>query len=378
MDTIKRTRDVLTGAADLEHLHTLERFPVFMGCVDTPPEQDIAADMVWGIGRESGAIQLKELIPLDVLYQSFHNSGVVGAIWMDHHRSLAKFLSRLRPKSVLEIGGAHGILANEFHREERIPWVILEPNPSPMEGCEATFIKGFFDEKFSYAGEFDAVVHSHVFEHMYEPDRFVAQLAGLIPEGKHLVFSVPNLSVMLERKYTNCLNFEHTVFIAEPYIELLLSRHGFRIVAKEYFLDDHSIFVAAVRDSSAPPAKMPSELYEKNRRLYLDYVEFHQKLIADLNAKIRKYEEPVYLFGAHVFAQYLIAFGLDTSRIRSLLDNDHTKQGRRLYGTNLMVESPEVLAGQAAPVVILRAGVFNEEIRAGIRDKINAATIFLD
>lgn len=378
MKTIERTRDVVTGAADLEDLHTLPRFPVFMGCVDHPPADDLAADMVWAIGRESGAIQLRQLIPLDILYQSFHNSGVVGAIWMDHHRSLSKFLARLKPRSVLEIGGAHGILAKEYHQSSKIPWTILEPNPSPIGGCEASFIKGFFDEKFTYDEEFDAVVHSHVFEHMYEPDKFVAQLAGLIPPGKHLVFSVPNLGVMLERKYTNCLNFEHTVFIAEPYVELLLSRHGFRIVDKEYFLDDHSIFFAAVRDDDVDSVTLSPELYARNRSLYLDYVEFHKKLIAELNSTIHAYAQPVYLFGAHVFAQYLIAFGLDTSRIRSLLDNDKTKQGRRLYGTNLMVESPVVLAGQAEPVVILRAGVFNEEIKAGIRHKINPGTIFLD
>ena len=46
---------------------------------------------------------------------------------------------------------------------------------------------------------------------------------------------------MLKRKYTNCLNFEHTVFITEPYVDYLLSKNGFKLIDKEYFKEDHSI-----------------------------------------------------------------------------------------------------------------------------------------
>ena len=84
------------------------------------------------------------------------------------------------------------------------------------------------------------------------------------------------------------------------------------------------------------------------------------------------------IFGAHVFAQYLIEFGLDTGRIVSLLDNDAKKQGRRLYGTSLMVQSPRVLKDVRDPVVILKAGVYNQEIKDDILGKINPATTFLE
>ena len=88
--------------------------------------------------------------------------------------------------------------------------------------------------------------------------------------------------------------------------------------------------------------------------------------------------QPVYLFGAHVFAQYLIAFGLDTSRIVSLLDNDPKKQGKRLYGTTLLVQSPAVLRGDRRPTVILKAGVYNEEIKDDMLANINESTTFFE
>ena len=38
------------------------------------------------------------------------------------------------------------------------------------------------------------------------------------------------------------------------------------------------------------------------------------------------------------------------------------KQGKRLYGTNFMVKSPEILKEKGEVNVILRAGSYNDEI----------------
>jgi SAM-dependent methyltransferase len=378
VELIERTRCAVTGSQDLETIDTLRSFPVFMGCVTSPEKDDLRADLCWAISRQSGLIQLKKLIPLEVLYPESHGAGGVGVVWEKHHKAFAQFLHGVAPGAVLEVGGGHGILARNYQALAAIPWTILEPNPSPVEGCNARFIRAFFDDKFVFDGPVDAVVHSHVFEHFYEPDQFMRHLAGFIKPGKHLVFTLPNMQVMLERKYTNCLNFEHTIFITEPYIEFLLARHGFRLARKQYYLADHSIFYSAVRDPSVKAAPLPDGLYEKNRKLYGDYVDYHARLIEDLNRKMRAATGKVYLFGAHIFSQSLIEFGLDASRITCLLDNDSRKQGRRLYGTSLYVNSPQILREVDSPTVVLKAGVYNDEIRNDILKNINPAATFLE
>lgn len=378
MKTIERNADIISGDEDLERLHTFSRFPVFMGCTVAPQAEDTLFDMSFWISRGSGMIQLNPLLPLDVLYPEAHGAGCVGALWAKHHQALADFIAKFKPSSVLEIGGAHGILATNYQKTKRIPWTILEPNPTPVAECEATIIKGFFDENFHFQGEVDAVVHSHVFEHIYQPEQFMRHLSAFMAIGSKLIFSLPNMETMLERKYTNCINLEHTAFLTEPYIEYLLAKHGFRLLSKEYFMDDHSIFYASVRDPSVKPVDLPGNLYHKNKKLYLDYVEYHEELIKEINSKIKNARQAVYLFGAHVFAQYLIAFGLDTSRVVKLLDNDLNKQGKRLYGTNLMVDSPKALAQLANPIVILKAGVYNQEIKADILNNINDKVVFLE
>jgi len=378
MQIQERDQCVITHKHDLEDLHGVDSFPVFMGCVSTPPQKDVRADMHWSISRSSGMIQLNKPLPLEILYPESHGSGGIGALWDQHHKAFAKFVSKSNPHSVLEIGGAHGILAREFKQFGKVPWTIIEPNPSPVEGCEARFIKGFFDDKFTSTETYDTIVHSHVFEHIYEPDQFMQHLAGYMSKGQNLIFSLPNMREMLKRKYTNCINFEHTVFLTETYIEFLLAKYGFRLVEKQYFREDHSIFFSTVRDASIQPSELPPNLYEENKKLYMDFIQYHEELIADLNQKMEKMDHPIYLFGAHVFAQYLIACGLKTEKIISLLDNDPNKQGKRLYGTGLIVQSPKILRDIDRPCVILKAGFYNQEIKEDILGNINKTVTFLE
>lgn len=361
-----REECALIGQGALSHLHTFENFPVFMGCTDAPQDQDVFADMSWWISANSGAIQLRNLLPLEVLYPESHGAGQVGKIWRDHHSALADFLSVSRPSAVFEIGGSHGILESLYQNHEEIPWTILEPNPSPILDSKATFVKGFFDEDFRFSGDFDTVVHSHVLEHIYEPAKFMSALRRFMPEGTELIFSVPNMAEMMRRMYSNCLNFEHTIFLTEDYVEYLLANNGFKLLRKQLFQDDHSIFFQALRTDRVEALSLTENLFERHSLLFSNWLDHYRNLVSLVNEQIRNVQGPVFVFGAHIFTQYLIAFGLDTSRIQGVLDNDPGKHGRRLYGTNLRVSSPAILRGMVEPHVILSAGAYNSEIRADV------------
>jgi hypothetical protein len=58
MKLIERVVDVVTGSDNLENLHTLKSFPVFMGAVDHDQSEDLHEDMTWSISADSGLIQL--------------------------------------------------------------------------------------------------------------------------------------------------------------------------------------------------------------------------------------------------------------------------------------------------------------------------------
>ena len=63
--------------------------------------------------------------------------------------------------------------------------------------------------------------------------------------------------------------------------------------------------------------------------------------------------------------------------IVGILDNDPKKQGCRLYGTPFKVFPPSILETKDNPYVILKAGVYNDEIKKDIIENINSKTTFL-
>ncbi|HEF1396438.1 TPA: SAM-dependent methyltransferase, partial [Campylobacter jejuni] len=75
--------------------------------------------------------------------------------------------------------------------------------------------------------------------------------------------------------------------------------------------------------------------------------------------------------GAHLFGQYLIFQGLNAEKIINILDNNPSKQEKRLYGTKFIVKSPKILKDQDDSLVVLNAGVYNDEIEKDILENVN-------
>jgi 2-polyprenyl-3-methyl-5-hydroxy-6-metoxy-1,4-benzoquinol methylase len=378
MNPILRNQDVVTGNEDLDLMYSFKNFPVFMGCVDQPKEQDLVSDLNIYISRSSGMLQINPVLPLEVVYQTEHNPGTTGQSWLDHHQAFAQFISTYEPKKVFEIGGAHGILS-EYCADINadIEWTILEPNPVPVNNLRATMQKGFFTDVNQIPAGTDTIVHSHVFEHVYDPKDFTSKLSQL-PVGTKVFFSIPDLKNHLANNFTNTLNFEHTYFCTTEFAAWFMGCYGFDLLDKQEYGAGHSIFFACVKSDRAVEFWDFPEAYDDNKMLWENYVSYHEAMIQSINTQIAHAPGKVYLFGAHVFSQFLLSFGLDRSKIECIIDNSSLKQGKRLYGTDLTVYNPSILKDEVSPTVILRTGVFNAEIKQDILTNINSGTIFLE
>lgn len=374
MKIITRNRSVLGG--ELEPLITLKRFPVFFGCVDSKAEDDIFADMCWSIDKE-GVVQLSKLVPPEVLYQAQHVDGC-GVTWEKYYLKFASFIYGHMGDNVLEIGGGQGRLAETVMSIKKVKWTILDPNPTYI-GSDIEIKKGFLDNNFKWDGMLDTVVFSQVLEHAYDPKEFITKIASLLPVGGKLIFAYPNLEWWMNKKYTNTLNFEHTMLLTDYHVDYLLKSCGFHIVKKVPYID-HSFFYVAERVDGGS-VEMPPSRYLEYKELFMKFISHHIESVKELNERIDTEEGTIYLFGAHIFSQYLLCFGLNQTKIKTILDNSKTKQGKRLYGTKFIVQSPKVLrkglshSSKNKKIVILKAGIYNEEIKEGIR-KINKDVIF--
>jgi hypothetical protein len=99
-------------------------------------------------------------------------------------------------------------------------------------------------------------------------------------------------------------------------------------------------------------------------------------IVDEIEKKISNYQEPIYIFGAHIFTLYLLGFGLREGHFLNVLDNAPGKIGRRLYGTNLMVKSPKCLKEHDEALLVLKAGAYTDEIKQDILGNINPNIVF--
>lgn len=382
MKLIDRPVDVIGGKSDLEFLYAIHGLPVHMGCTSDPVDTDVVQDLNFWISRSTGVVQINPILPLDVVYSHAHGSGEIGDIWEKHHCAFADFVCLHSGSVVFEIGGGHGRLAREVCARKTVDWTILEINPPTMVPDGVNLEVGIFDGSYNLPVKVDTFVHSHVFEHMYQPAEFIRAISAKLKKGDMHVFSVPNMRVMIEKCYTNAINFEHTFYLDETVIDYLLELNGFEVVDKKYYRDDHSIFFAAKRCGTPQKVAGVDERlltsYPMNKLLFQNFFTSIVNRVREINKALQNYEgEAVFLFGAHIWAQYLIAVGLNLDPIKFVLDNDLNKQGKRLRGSDFIVKSPTVLASEESPLVILEAGVYNSEVREQISGHINASAFFV-
>ena len=375
---INRSASVITGRCNLEVLHTFPDFPVFMGCTDQAKEKDIHADMEWAIDPDTGIIQLTKLIPLEILYMDQHMDGT-GATWQDYNQKLAAFIVENNTGKIVEIGGGSGKLAFNINElDENLEYTVVEPNPTFKATGKIKIIRSFFSRDIGIMLEPKTIVLSHVLEHVYDPYKFLSDLNSALPNGGRFIFGYPNLEYLFKNKFTNAINFEHTILMTDYFVDYFLKTTGFQIITKTDYLN-HSHFYCVEkcsdvkRDLNVPLKSM----YSHYKKMFIEYIEHHKSVVRDINRQISNHSGEVFLFGAHIFSQSLFSFGLDSSKLSCILDNSPMKQGKRLYGSDLIVKNPDILSHIRNPMVILKAGLYNSEIKNQIVTKINSNTVFI-
>jgi SAM-dependent methyltransferase len=358
MTQLHRNTCIISETDSIKEIYTFKNFPISMSCVDTDPTEDIFRDMEWGCSS-SDHIQLINLLDPDLIYKNYHNPGTVGEVWKNHHRMLAEFIQRDKFNSALEIGGASGSLVNNMPKDKDFSWTIVEPSTQAnLDDSRLTLINGYF-ENYEFDSKFDIIVHSHCFEHVYNPMEFLRKVNSLLEFGGIQYISIPNMKYWLEQGFTNTLCFEHTFYVDLQVLTHLLSKSGFEVV--DAVEGEHSIFVKAVKQDNVAVRNFD---FAYVRDLFQTHIVNLEKDTALIKEQIGN--RRVYLFGGHVFSQFLISLGIDEQQVICILDNDPKKHGKRLYGTNCNIKSPECLRGEDSPIIVLRGGAYTKEIKEKI------------
>ena len=360
MEKINRSNCILDNSSPITDLYTFKNFPINMGCTDQDREKDLFADMVWGYSA-NGIVQLKELLPLEVLYSDSHSPGTTGKTWQLHHENFSKFMEKdIDSKNILEIGGASGLLVDNFLKtDKKFKWDIVEPSPQAFKDNRITHYKILFED-FKKNLKYDTVIHSHLFEHVYNPIHFLLKINKVLKTDGFQYISLPNMPHWLSTSYSNSLNFEHTYYYDLDILENLFSKTGFKIL--DYKTSKHSIFIKTKKITDIDTITYQDIKIKVNSKvIFKNYVKDLKETIKKIK-KMSSSVEKTFLFGAHIFSQKLFNIGLQESLVYGILDNNKDKQGKRLYGTNKLVYEPEIISNENNILVVVKAGAYTNEI----------------
>lgn len=357
----------------LQNLHTFHDFPIYMGVTDDAVENDINADMIFSECSSCECVQLSKLVPLDVLYSKPHNAAI-GKTWDKHHYEFYKFIKSYAKGTIIEIGGGNLKLARHLEAEKSVERIIVHDYNFCEEITSNKIVCKRHSESLNENNhKVDMIVHSHLIEHLYEPVSELAEMARSLSLGSHMAIAMPLIDTMIGDKFTNAMNFEHTYMLTYDMVERMLNMVGLSVVDKTHF-SPHIAFVIAEKTNNKPTSVAN---YEGSAKIFNDFVTYYKAEVEKVKNQIISKKEDTFIFGAHIFTQYLIGFGLSEELFSNTLDNDPNKIGSRLYGTSLQVKSPKILKDIESPVVVLKAAMYTEEIKKDIIENINPNTKFI-
>jgi hypothetical protein len=352
--------------ANMQSILEISAFPVYMGCTSAEPESDVHVDMSWVIDVDT--IRVLPILPPEIIYPFSHNDSI-GQLWSHHHKSFAKFIAEHAVgNEIYEIGGAHGLAYLHSKEFRQLNWTLHDINPIPVPEYDQRIISGKFSkETYDPIKNTQTLVHSHTLEHVNDPIAFMSDIAISQEIGDRQIISVPDMDVMLKRFDLNFLNFEHNYFLPEKLLTSLFESCGYKTIDLFGF-NEHSKFFALEKISNEIKlAKFHEESYF-NPNLFQTYIKAVKEYVEVINKLIEKSEFPSFIFGAHIFTQMLIGFGLKTNFIAGCIDNSPQKQGQRLYGTSLQVSSAEDIFKKYKKVNIFGAVAnYTEEIDHGLQ-----------
>ena len=314
------------------------------------------------------------------MYAKPHNAAL-GKTWRDHHNAFVDFTDEQCYGNILELGGGNLSLANKIAVSDRVrQYEVADSNifKSTVAVEKIIFNEKLFDLSLIEDKKYDFVIHSHVLEHLYEPLDSLKKIRRILKSNGKMIFSVPMINNMLKKGHTNALNFEHTYYLNKEIVEYMLHASGFVIEKSLLYsspaLEDWCLFaICSIQETNTrlDISNMPEKDFQK-------FIDLNKHAVMSLNEQLKNHRESEkFIFGGHIFTQFLLNFGLENDFI-CVLDNDKEKHNEFLYGTDLIVRSPKILSEYSNPVVVLRAGPYNGEIKQDILQNINNKTIFLE
>lgn len=324
-----------------------------------------------------GGVQLKNLFDPNLIYGKASHC-TENDEWVKHNNSFISFIKKniIKNNKVIEIGGGLGKFAKNAMNEIKTidSYKILEIG-HPIKNVELAqkieFLEGNCEDYNFNELDVDTIIMSHVFEHLYDPKKFVKNISNA--NIKEIFIAIPHMEVLMENGDINNLNVQHTFYIDAKYIASLFNEFSYSLNETLNYADNSLFFY--FKKNFTPSNFKSKELYA-NVNLIKTLDHFYNNLkekISKIDIDHRFFICPSGFYGKIVY-YYLKE---ETKKnVIGFLDGDKNKINKRLSGTNHLVYHKEFIQHRENVTILLISEKYKEKLIEEL-DEYNKSINFL-
>lgn len=294
-----------------------------------------------------GLVQILNPIDPAEFYTNYANSSSVKR--EPHLEKLIEKVESLLPKSakIIDIGCNDGKLLSRLRKSGFNDLHGLEPTKNMSEiAAKAGFrvFNSYLDsakseEIVAKTGQFDCVTLRQVLEHIENLPDFGLALRNLLKPKGLLVIEVPDAQshfdlpdYALWEEHINDFTFES--------LKYFLQTHGFQVIEsyKTQFSGVCLTVLSQLIDSPSIKVEPVNKTSDSFRKWAQSFDLFCQKVQAELQEFVSR-DLPIALYGVGSRSSFFLNVTKSMSMISFAIDDDLSKQGKYLPGTNILIRS---------------------------------------
>ena len=175
---------------------------------------------------------------------------------------LAPYLAGKSHRTLLDIGGSTGVVADAFARRFNLKGTVIDP--APLETAQAQAlgletIEGLVENVDLGARRFDVVILCQTVDHLLDTAGTLARVRQLLSPGGLLFVDIVDFRAAYLRNWSveDAVKIDHPYYLTQATMAAYLLRAGFEVVRSDYAADHlHVSYVA--RPSAPQPTYLPS------------------------------------------------------------------------------------------------------------------------
>lgn len=189
---------------------------------------------------------------------------------------LAPYLEKFAGKTILDIGGSTGLVADYLAKQFAMNAVVLDPAPDELREAEKLgleTIMGLVEDYDPGDRKFQLAILCQTIDHLLEVNPTLEKIHSLLVDDGLFFVDIVDFRAAYLRNWSveGAIKIDHPYYFTEPVIEAYLKRNGFEVLRKDFAADHlHISYVCGktVPDKEyLPSSKIVTEMFRDIRHV---------------------------------------------------------------------------------------------------------------